>query len=52
MAALEAVGYGGYVTVHQAGLNTPQVDAAESARYLRSIGNFDQGYPVHAPSQA
>lgn len=37
---LAAIGYDGYVTVHQAGLNTPQVDGAESARYLRGIGQF------------
>ena len=47
MAALDEIDYHGYVTVHQAGLNTPQVDAGESARYLRSIARFDG-----APSQA
>lgn len=41
MAALGEIGYQGYVTVHQAGLNTPQVDAGESARYLRSIAKFE-----------
>ncbi len=46
MAALEAIGYRGYVTVHQAGLNTPQADAAESARYLRGIGTFDAVQPA------
>lgn len=47
MAALDEIDYHGYVTVHQAGLNTPQVDAGESARYLRSIARFDD-----APNEA
>lgn len=48
MASLGEIGYRGYVTVHQAGLNTPQVDAGESARYLRGIARFEAprtGYP-------
>ena len=40
MAALERIGYAGYVTVHQAGLSTPREDAESSARYLRAIGSF------------
>ncbi|MFN0164174.1 MAG: sugar phosphate isomerase/epimerase family protein [Burkholderiales bacterium] len=39
--ALQSAGYDGYVTVHQAGLNTPQVDALESARYLHSVGHME-----------
>ena len=47
MAALEGIDYRGYVTVHQAGLDTPAADAAASARYLRSIGRFDAGGRTH-----
>jgi sugar phosphate isomerase/epimerase len=41
--ALGAVGYEGYVTVHQAfgGLNGPREAAEKSARYLLSLGHFD-----------
>ena len=41
IAALEELGYMGYVTVHQAALFTPQEDAGRSAQYLRSIGHFE-----------
>jgi sugar phosphate isomerase/epimerase len=41
IAALEELGYTGYVTVHQAALFTPQDDAGRSAEYLRSIGQFE-----------
>jgi hypothetical protein len=41
IAALEELGYAGYVTVHQAALFTPQEDAGRSAQYLRSIGHFE-----------
>lgn len=41
MAALQDLGYTGYVTVHQAALTTPREDAGRSARYLRSIGDFE-----------
>jgi sugar phosphate isomerase/epimerase len=41
IAALEELGYTGYVTVHQAALFTPQEDAGRSAQYLRSIGHFE-----------
>lgn len=41
MTALASIGYRGYVTVHQAGLNTPQVDAEQSVQYLRSIARFE-----------
>jgi len=41
MAQLAAAGYQGYVTVHQAGLNTPAIDGSESARFLRSIHAFE-----------
>jgi sugar phosphate isomerase/epimerase len=41
MRALEDIGYDGYVTVHQASLGTPQDDAANSARYLRSLARFE-----------
>jgi sugar phosphate isomerase/epimerase len=41
LSALKELGYGGYVTVHQAALTTPREDAARSVRYLRSIGHFD-----------
>ena len=45
--ALAALGYDGYVTVHQATLTTPREDAERSARYLRSIGVFE---PAGAPA--
>jgi len=41
IAALEELGYTGYVTVHQAALFTPPEDAGRSAKYLRSIGHFE-----------
>jgi sugar phosphate isomerase/epimerase len=41
IAALEELGYTGYVTVHQAALFTPHEDAGRSAQYLRSIGHFE-----------
>ena len=41
IATLEELGYAGYITVHQAGLFTPQEDAGRSAKFLRSIGHFD-----------
>ena len=41
MRALQEIGYDGYVTVHQASLGTPQDDAANSARYLRSLARFE-----------
>jgi sugar phosphate isomerase/epimerase len=41
MAALQELGYNGYVTVHQASLTTPREDADKSAQYLRSIGQFE-----------
>jgi sugar phosphate isomerase/epimerase len=41
MWSLEAAGYDGYVTMHQASLNTPQEDAERSARYLRSLARFE-----------
>jgi sugar phosphate isomerase/epimerase len=41
MIALHELGYGGYVTVHQAALSTPREDAGRSAQYLRSIGQFE-----------
>ena len=42
-AALEEIGYAGYVTIHQAfaGLAGPQEAVAKSASYLRSIAAFD-----------
>jgi sugar phosphate isomerase/epimerase len=42
-AALEEIGYAGYVTIHQAfaGLTGPQEAVAKSAGYLRSIAAFD-----------
>lgn len=44
MSALEEIGYAGYVTVHQAfgGLKGPQEAAARSARYLKSLAQFEQ----------
>jgi sugar phosphate isomerase/epimerase len=41
MRTLEAIGYGGYVTAHQASLNTPREDAERSAQYLRSLARFE-----------
>ena len=43
MASLQQIGYDGYVTIHQAsaGLGGAEVAARESARYLRSIGDFE-----------
>ena len=41
MAQLATAGYQGYVTVHQAGLNTPAIDGSESSRFLRSIHGFE-----------
>ena len=40
---LRAIGYDGYVTVHQAfaGIAGPEEAVSESANYLRSIGTFD-----------
>jgi sugar phosphate isomerase/epimerase len=46
MSALASIGYRGHVTVHQAGLNTPQVDAEKSVQYLRSIARFDPAGPA------
>ena len=46
MAALQDLGYTGYVTVHQAALTTPREDAERSARYLRSIGHFEAASPA------
>ena len=43
MEGLAAVGYEGYVTVHQAfaGVAGPEDAVGKSAEYLRSIGPFD-----------
>jgi len=41
MLALAAIGYDGMVTMHQASLGTPRDDAERSARYLRSIADFE-----------
>ena len=43
MSGLAAIGYDGYVTVHQAyaELMGPREAAVESARYLRSLGGFE-----------
>ena len=43
MAALQRIGYDGYVTIHQAsaGLGGAEVAARESARFLHSIGDFE-----------
>ena len=41
MWALQSIGYDGFVTVHQASLNAPQVDVERSSQYLRSIGRFE-----------
>jgi sugar phosphate isomerase/epimerase len=46
IAALEELGYTGYVTVHQAALLTPQEDAGRSAQYLRSIGHFEPAVDI------
>lgn len=46
IAALEELGYTGYVTVHQAALFTPQEDAGRSAQYLRSIGHFEPAVDI------
>ena len=44
MSGLEAVGYDGFFTVHQAyaELMGPREAAVESAKYLRSIGGFEE----------
>ncbi len=46
--ALERIGYAGYVTVHQAALSAPRIDAEGSARYLRAIGRFASALPGSA----
>jgi sugar phosphate isomerase/epimerase len=46
IAALEELGYTGYVTVHQAAVLTPQEDAGRSAQYLRSIGHFEPAVDI------
>ena len=44
VTALQAIGYDGYFTVHQAyaELMGPQEAAIKSADYLRSLGGFEQ----------
>ncbi|MCY4527708.1 MAG: sugar phosphate isomerase/epimerase [Chloroflexi bacterium] len=45
MDALSEIGYGGYVTVHQASAGVrggPKAAITENARYLRSIGDFEE----------
>ena len=45
MDALGEIGYGGYVTVHQASAGVqggPVAAISENARYLRSIGDFEE----------
>ncbi len=39
--ALAEIGYDDHVTMHQASLGKPQEDAANSARYLRSLAPFE-----------
>jgi sugar phosphate isomerase/epimerase len=43
METLEDIGYGGYVTVHQAstGSETPEETVRNSSRYLKSVARFD-----------
>jgi len=41
MKALEAIGYDGTVTVHDASLGRPREDAANNANYLRSLSRFE-----------
>jgi sugar phosphate isomerase/epimerase len=45
VAALQAIGYDGYFTVHQAyaELMGPEDAAVKSAEYLRGLGGFDNG---------
>ena len=45
-AALEAIGYDSYVTIHQAfaGLRGPSEAAERSAAYLRSLASFDDPF--------
>lgn len=38
---LRCIGYAGFVTVHQAGGDSPGTVAADSARYLRRLARFD-----------
>lgn len=52
MAALQRTGYDGYVTLHQASTPpvTPQEFLQKTARYLRTLANFDsQQQPVFRP---
>ncbi len=41
MQSLAAIGYDGYVTIHDASLGKPREDAEKNARHLRSLAHFE-----------